>query len=118
MPDEGYTVEGKALMLWNEASAISHVSLHSGPATAENELKGGVYRRKQIDFKDPIDGSIRTQREIEFEVPQGAHVTHAGFWTSSIGGTMLARGRTKPHTFRGRGVYVIDLVKMDLNSEG
>lgn len=107
-----YTDEGKAIMLYGLAASISYVSLHHGPPPNGNELSGGVYRRKQIDFLDPETGSVRTQREIRIEVPAGARVTHAGFWTALIGGTLLAWGRTAEHEFRGRGVYVVDLAKM------
>lgn len=113
-----YTVEGKAVMLWNLASAISHMSLHSGPPNEKNELSGGVYRRKQVDFIDPIDGAIRLQREVLFEVPAGARVTHAGFWTTSVGGALLAWDETTEHVFRGRGIYVVDLARLDLGAKG
>jgi hypothetical protein len=104
-------------MLWNLASVISHVSLHSGEPNAANELRGGVYRRMQINFRDPIDGVIRSEREVSFEVPAGAHVTHAGFWTSSIGGTLLAWDESREHAYRGRGTYIVDLARLDLNCE-
>jgi hypothetical protein len=109
-----YTDDGKAVMLWNLAATISHVSLHHGSPEHGNELNGGVYRRKQIEFIDPETGQIRTEREIQIEVPEGARVTHAGFWTNEIGGTLLAYGKTTEHVFRGPGVYVIDLAKLSI----
>lgn len=111
-----YTEQGKAIMLWNLAASISHISLHDGPPPEGHEIRGGVYRRMRIDFRDPESGSIRTQREIRIEVPQGARVRYAGFWTSEIGGAMLAWGEAVEHAFRGRGVYVVDLAKLDLNA--
>lgn len=105
-------------MLYGLVNTISHVSLHNGlPTQEKTELFGGVYRRKQIDFLNPETGEARTQAEIYIEVPEGARVTHAGFWTSSIGGTLLAWGKTTVHQFRGRGVYVIDLAKMSIYGE-
>lgn len=110
-----YTEEGKAVMLHALASYISHASLHGGPPPGR-ELAGGVYRRKQIDFRNPDDGSMRTSLEVAFDVPEGVRVTHVGFWTSIIGGDLLAWGRTTEHSFRGRGIYIIDLAKLDLNA--
>jgi len=112
-----YTDEGKAVMLYGIANTISHVSLHSGPPNKGNELTGGVYRRKQIDFSDPETGEVRNEREITFDVPQGARITHAGFWSASYGGTLLAAAPTTEREFRGRGVYVIDLVKLGITNK-
>jgi hypothetical protein len=112
-----YSDEGKALMLWNFASAASHLSLHSGPPESGHELAEGAYRRKQLEFTDPVAGTMRTLREITFDVPAGAHVTHAGFWSNQIGGALLASARTTEQSFRGRGVYVVDVAKLDLNCE-
>jgi hypothetical protein len=109
-----YTDEGKAIMLYGLASSITHVSLHSGPPPNGHEIKGGVYRRKPIDFHDPLSGEVETHREVSLEVPEGAHVTHAGFWTALIGGTLLAWEETKEHRFRGRGVYMIDLATLSI----
>lgn len=113
-----YTEQGQAVMLWSLAQSISHISLHNGPPPSGHELEGGVYRRMQIDFLDPLTGEIRTQREIRFEVPEGSRVTHAGFWTASIGGALLAWEKTTEHNFRGRGIYVADLVKLSLMNGG
>jgi hypothetical protein len=111
-----YTDEGKALMLWNLAATISHVSLHSGIPEDGHELSGGVYRRMQIAFINPEDGSMRSEREVSFEVPAGARVTHAGFWNTSIGGTLLAWAPSTEHRFKGRGVYVVDLAQLGITS--
>lgn len=110
-----FTDDGRAVMLYGLAATISHVSLHNGPPEDGNELSGGVYRRKQIDFRDPESGEVRTLREIQFDVPEGARVTHAGFWNAPIGGVLLAAGPTNAHQFHGRGVYVIDLAKLSVS---
>jgi len=110
-----YTDAGRNAMLWNLAAMISHVSLHSGDPTEGDELSGGVYRRMPIEFRDPVTGAVRNEREIRFEVPEGARVTHVGFWTSSIGGELLAWASTNEHVFRGRGVYVVDLARLGIS---
>jgi len=112
-----YTAEGKEIMLWNLAATISHASLHSGPPPQGNEIRGGVYRRMRIDFVDPANGKVRSERVVEFDVPALAKVTHVGFWTNSISGVLLAWGVVTEKTFRGRGVYVIDLAEMNLDQE-
>lgn len=111
-----YTPEGKALMLWALRGAISHASLHSGVPTAENELPEGVYRRRQIDLRDPVDGAMRADRIVRFDVPEGVRVAYVAFWDRPFGGVMLARGElSKPESFVGVGVYEIDLAEFDLN---
>lgn len=111
-----YTDDGKAVMLYGLAATISHISLHSGVPTDGNELSGGVYRRMRVDFRDPDSGEVSLARAVSFDVPEGARVTHAGFWNASSGGILLAWERTNEHTFRGRGVYVIDLAKLMITS--
>jgi hypothetical protein len=111
-----YTPEGKALMLWALREVMSHMSLHSGVPTAENELPTGIYRRRQIDMREPVDGAMRSERKVVFDVPEGVRVAYAAFWDRPIGGVMLARAElSKSESFVGAGVYEVDVAEMDLN---
>lgn len=112
-----YTEQGKAVMLWGLASAISHMSLHSGPADEGHELRGGVYRRLQVDFTTPDEGEMRSTRKVSFEVPEGAVVKAVGFWTTSQEGVMLAWGALPEIKTRGRAFIEVDLAELDLNCE-
>lgn len=112
-----YHVAAKNLMLNHLRQAISHVSLHSGPPIAGNELSGDVYARVKVEFGDALSGVIELQGKAIFAAPAGAKVTHAGFWTSGKGGVLLASGPTKEASFDKRGVYVVDTAKLDLNAE-
>jgi hypothetical protein len=110
-----YTDEGKAVMLRALEGAISHLSLHDGRPPDGNELPYGIYRRKQIDLREPDDGAMKTVRRIEFDVPAEAVITHAGFWTRPIGGVLLAWAQAPMHNFKNLGMYVVDLAELDLN---
>ncbi len=112
-----YTEQGKAVMLWSLVGAISHMSLHSGPPVDGHELADGTYRRKQVDFRDALDGVVLSERAVQFDMPAGAHVRYAGFWTSSIGGALLAWAKAPEKAFKGRGVYDVDVAQLDLNCE-
>lgn len=113
-----YTTDAKNLMIDYAASLITHVSLHTGRPTMEaNELSVEPYRRELIRFSLAEGGEVASERSVRINVPPGVEITHAGFWTASSGGTMLAWGRVPKRSFRGRGVYELDLVTLDLNLE-
>jgi len=116
MDELGWTEEGKALQLWRAREAISHISLHSGIPDMDNELPDGIYRRVQIDFREPREGEIRSERKVVLSVPEGSTPTHAGFWNAPFGGVMLARGKlSRSRTFKGDGTVEITLAALDLN---
>lgn len=114
-----YTDDGKAVMLYALRELVRFASLHSArPTDGFNELPHDVYRRQPVDLRDPVEGEMRTHRELEFEVPPGAEVRYVGFWTRATSGVMLAYKRLPtPLTYRGRGVLVIDAATLDLNLE-
>lgn len=115
------TPEGQESVLRHIQGLISHMSLHSGKPTVQNELPGGFYRRVSVDFLAPQEDRMRSTRKVIFRIPEGSRVTHAAFWTAEIGGTMVARGEvSNPKSFRGRGEYEVDLSVFEFltNSEG
>lgn len=115
----GWSEEGKNLMLSYAREHISHLGLHSDVPAAENELPEGVYRRRQIDLREPRGGELRSDRKIVLDVPEGARPTHAGFWTSPFGGVLLAGAAlTKSREFKGDGTVEIDLATLDLHLDG
>lgn len=113
-----YAVAAKNLMLDCLRQAISHISLHSGPPTASNELRGTEYSRIPVVFSGAAGGAITLKDKPMFAVQAGSRVTHVGFWNSINGGVLLASGSTKEASFEKRGVYVIDAAKLDLNLDG
>lgn len=118
MDELGWTEDGKNLMLHYARQHISHMSLHSGPPEQANELPDGLYRRRQIDLREPNDGEMRSDKKVVFEVSEGSSPTHAGFWTEPFGGVLLARGRlSESHVFSGDGTLEIELATLDLNLE-
>lgn len=112
-----WTQEGKAVMLVAARDAISHMSIHNAkPVDGLHELPQDVYRRRQVDFKDPVAGEAKSERPVRFDIPPGGHVAYAGFWTRSIGGVMLAWAPLpEKRTFHGRGILEVDLAVLDLN---
>lgn len=110
-----YAVAAKNLMLERLRQAITHLSLHSGPPTAANELRGTEYARIPVAFAGAAGGAITLKDKPMFAVQAGSKVTHVGFWNAINGGVLLASGSTKEASFEKRGVYVIDAAKLDLN---
>lgn len=113
-----YEVSAKNLMLNCLRQVISHASLHSDKPSAGNEIAGGSYVRALVEFTEAANGVITLTTKPMFGVPEGARVTHAGFWTSDRGGLLLASGTIEEATFDKPGVYVIDSAKLDLNLGG
>lgn len=113
-----YTLAAKAVMLDPLRLAISHVSLHSGPPSAANELPGPAYTRQRIELTKPVNGAIFTiGAGAMFSIPAGARVTHAGFWNASKGGVLLATARAPKEEFYERaGGYRVTSARLDLNS--
>lgn len=112
-----YTAAGKTLMLMQLHRSAKFASLHGGSPTKANELAGGLYQRMPVDFLEPHDGVMKLAAGQVFAVPEGASVTHIGFWTAITGGVLLAHGEVAPKQYKKRGVYVLDGAKLDLNLE-
>lgn len=113
-----YEVAAKTLMLEQLRRAISHISLHNGIPGRSTEIAGGDCVRQLVEFHAPINGRMRLLDKRVFEVPQGATVTHAGFWTSATGGVLLAWAPVREASFdKSAGVYWVDSGMLDLNLE-
>lgn len=107
------TDTAKNLMLDELASVAVWVSLHDGDpgATGVNELSGGdpAYARKQITWPAASGGSLDDSTDgLEFDVPAGSDVTHAGFWSAATDGTFYASDDVSdPESFTGQGTYTL-----------
>jgi hypothetical protein len=113
-----YEVAAKTLMLEQLRRAISHISLHNGIPGRSTEIAGDDYARQRAEFHNPANGRMRLSEKQSFEVPQGATVTHAGFWTSATGGVLLAWAPVREASFgKSAGVYWVDSGMLDLNLE-
>lgn len=112
-----YTELGKAVMLAGPGlrAAISHMSLHSGPPLEGHELPAGIYRRGSVELRDPAGGEMRSDGPIRLDVPEGSRVEFAAFWSEPTGGALLAWAKAPAKSFRGRGVYEVDMAVFDLN---
>ncbi len=107
-----YTMAARNMMLNVLAPALAYASLHYGvPPT--NELES--YERVAVRFDEAFSGVIRLQERINVNVPEGAKITHVGFWTASQGGVLLAYSPVSEIEYQGPGVYTIESAALDLN---
>lgn len=103
-------ISGKNLMLNALATAVTHVSLHSGfPCTGANEISGGTpaYARKAVTFGTAANGEISISNEPVFDVPASTTVAAIGFWTAVTAGTMHADYDATDEIYANQGTYKI-----------
>lgn len=101
---------GRNAMLTFLASIAVAASLHDlDPGdTGDHELTGGLpaYARRPITWDTPSGASMPTANAPLFDVPAGAAVRFAGFWSS--GGLFLACGPVTEELYAGQGTYTLD----------
>lgn len=103
----------------NPTTPITHASLHSATpnASGSNEISGGspAYARQAVTFNAADGDSITMAAAVTFNVPAGATVAFAGFWSASTSGTFLGYGALTSETFTGQGQYVLNPSDVVLN---
>ncbi|MBA3875581.1 MAG: hypothetical protein C0498_01370 [Anaerolinea sp.] len=96
------TDAAKNTMLDAFAGAYGFLSLHTGySATGANEVAGGspAYARKAHTWNAAAAGNLDNSNAPVFDVPAGATIAWAGFWTLASGGTfggMIPLGSDTP----------------------
>lgn len=112
-----YTVAGKNQMLDN--LAITHVSAHTADPTDAglNEVSGGSYARQSVTYTAATGGAIDSTNTPAIPIPAGTTVTHIGYWSALVGGTMLAFDvLATAETFANEGTLTISDSDLDLNA--
>jgi len=98
------------------AEVAVQVSLHSSdPGTgASNELSGGSYARGTVTWGTPSGGIVKPTADIAIQVPAGATVAYAAFW-SSDGTTRYAKQAfASPETFANAGTFTLSAAQTSL----
>jgi hypothetical protein len=123
-----FSATGKEFLL----AAVQDVwtSLHSadpGPAGA-NELSGGdpAYARRLLALTSPAGGVLPATENPVFDVPGGARVAAAGFWTKDalgawvfLGGHIILNNQFEPavETYAAQGFYTLINPQLSLEDQ-
>ncbi|MEV4155397.1 hypothetical protein AB0J48_20440 [Nocardia salmonicida] len=98
---DAYKLLGGASTAW--------VSLHTSDpgSTGTAEAAGGspAYARKQTTWTSGT-GGVLTATQVTIDVPAGTY-THAGFWTSSSGGTFFDKVAITSTTLGSQGQILV-----------
>ena len=91
----------------------------AGTVTRLVELSGGspAYARKAIAFAAAAGGLVDDSTNgAVFDVPAGASVDYAGFFSALTAGTLHALDDVVSESFAGQGTYTLTDAKLDLNA--
>jgi len=99
----------KNFMLDALRAAMPYASLHSADpsTTGANELTGGTYARKAVTWAAAATGATSASTTPVFDVPTGATVAYAGFWSAVTGGTFYGFGTLASVAFASAGTYTL-----------
>lgn len=88
------------------AAAISHIGLVNGGGI---ELAGGspAYARLPVTWTAAVDGVVRPDANLVFDVPAGATVAGWRGYNASSGGTDYDGGPLTSEVFAGQGTYTL-----------
>ncbi len=114
MPFRTVAIKNYILETGAYSAACAFVGLHStvGTTTAGTELSGGspAYARKASNWA-AASGGAKTASPAAFDVPSGATVADAEFWSASTAGTYYDGGAVTSQTFSSQGTYQVTLTQ-------
>lgn len=100
------------------AYAAVYCSLHTADPgnTGANEVTGGGYSRKQVNWNAAANKHMDNLADITFSNMPAVTVTHVGLWTAASGGTFLWGGAlTSSRTLQAGDALVIAAGDLDLD---